>query len=192
MGSRGKILLFLILILMAFWLVGCGTDVANPEEVVADFWEKYQAGDYDELNTFFAEGVDSERTLEDMGLIGEEEEMGEEVAQALKDKMDLITEDHEINGEEALVFAVYDMPDFEYFFSQLFMKGLEVSFSMALAGASDEEIQEKMNELMLEILEDIPIEKIDHEITLIQEGNDWKFTGNPFPEMELDDFEAEL
>lgn len=191
MGSRGKMLLFLIFLLMAFLLMGCGSDVTNPEEVVSDFWEKYQAGDYDELDAFFAEGVDSERILEEVGLV-EEEDMGAEVAQALKDKMDLQTEDHEIDGEEALVFAVYDMPDFEYFFSQLFMKGLEVSFSMALAGASDEEIQEKMNELMLEILEDIPIEKIDKDINLIREGDDWKLTGNPFPEMDLDDFEAEL
>jgi len=191
MGSRGKMLLFLIFLLMAFLLMGCGSDVTNPEEVVSDFWEKYQAGDYDELDAFFAEGVDSERILEEVGLV-EEEDMGAEVAQALKDKMDLQTEDHEIDGEEALVFAVYDMPDFEYFFSQLFMKGLEVSFSMALAGASDEEIQEKMNELMLEILEDIPIEKIDKDIKLIREGDDWKLTGNPFPEMDLDDFEAEL
>jgi len=183
--------IFLLICLSAAILLaaGCGAPTP-PDEVVNEYWELFKKGDIESALELVVEGREDEISDIDMD-IDEVEGAGE----IFLERFDVEAEGYEEDGDVAIVDVTVTKPNLHETLGIFFREGFGELMAMAFQGASDEEMDEKAEEYLLEAME--KAEDISHEqqAELHLEDGEWKIYAWLFDEIDerMDelDFEEE-
>jgi len=149
--------------------------------MIAGFWQAIHRGDFQEAGKYMSGDVGE---LEEI-LSPEEGSVGETVIQALLNRIKLTPTGHHIEGDKARVDATVTMPDMTALVAEFMAEAMKVGMAAALDGDSEEEINKKISDVFLQVLEETEDTTIDHSITMVMEGGAWKISGEPFPASQL-------
>jgi len=162
--------LFLLICLTAaiFLAAGCGAPTP-PDEVVNEYWERYKKGEIESALELVVDEREDEISDIDMD-IDEVEGAGE----IFLKRFDVEAEGYEVDGDVAIVDVTVTKPNLHETLGIFFREGFGELLAMAFEGASDEEMDEKAEEYLLEAME--KAEDISHEqqAELHLEDGEWK------------------
>lgn len=184
-----KALMFTFLAFSVLLLVGCGSPTP-PDEVVDEYWELFQDGDIEGALELVAEGREDKVGDLEMDM----EEVGD-IEKVLFERFTVETEGYEEDGDVAIVDVTVTKPNLHETFATFFEEGFVELMALAMEGASDEEMDEKAEEFLLEAMEGAGDISHDQQAELHLEDGEWKIYDWLFDDieerMEELDFEGE-
>ena len=163
-----KVTMLIYLSVTILLLTGCGT-TTPPDEVVNEYWGLFQDGD-------------TERALE-LVVDGREEEVGDfemnmdevdEIVEVIFERVTVEAEGYEEDGDVAIVDVTVTKPNLHETFASFFEEGFEELMALVMEGASDEEIDEKAKEFLIEAMEGAEDISHDQQAELHLEDVEWK------------------
>lgn len=138
---------FLIVAVMVGSLVlaGCSSSPTPPDKVINDYWQLVKAGDYEEAYKLIVEGREDE--IGDMGLDVDE------LSEAIWSRFEMVADGYEIDGDVAIVNVTVTKPNLVDAMESYISKVFSELMAMAFDGASEEEIEQRAEELLLEAID---------------------------------------
>ncbi|ACB83966.1 hypothetical protein [Natranaerobius thermophilus] len=173
-----KVSMFILLVVTALFLAGCGSPTP-PDEVVNEYWGLFQDRDTEGALELVIDGREDE-----VGDLDMEMEEVDEIEEVLFERFTVEAEGYEEDGEVAIVDVTVTKPDLHETFATFFEEGFEELMALAMEGASDEEMDEKAEEFLLEAMEDAEDISHDQQVELHLEDGEWKIYDWLFDDIE--------
>ena len=169
MRIRRRMCLITAFIVFSVILAACGRKPATPTEVTQQFLEAVKSKDSETIKKVYAKedfaltsdnmvpGDDTDKDPEE----GTSEEtagdsLSKENKQLMEEKLldfDYVVENEKIDGDKATVDVTITTYKFADAYSNFFTEYMKEAFSMAFSGASEKEIDEKMNAVFKDEIE---------------------------------------
>lgn len=155
------------IMLCGLLLTGCGAETTSPDQVVNQYWQHLKADETEKAYSLIAEGREYE--IGDMGI----SEM-DELTEHIWNRFSLKADGYEIDGDVAIVDVRVTKPNLletmETYLESVFGELMEFAFS----GATDEEIEQKAEELLVEALEGADDITHNEKAEMRKEDGEWK------------------
>ncbi len=160
--------------------------VPNPENIVIDYWSALQSGDYEKAEQYM---VDKSYLFS-----WQEEEQNNIVFAELIRRIEIKTEGHRINKDEAVVDVVISHPDIQKMIGYSLQEIFKETFSLTFSDTPDSELQdERIEEIQLEALEKAPVVTTKSKVTLVLQQREWKLVESPLVDIvNIFDYEDEI
>ena len=169
MRNRRSMCLITAFIIFSVIMTACGRKSATPTEVTQQFLEAVKAKDSDTIKNVYAKeefdltgdsmipGDDTDKDSEE-GTSEEaaEDSLSKENKQLMEEKLldfDYVVENEKIEGDKATVDVTITTYKFADAYTGFFTEYMKEAFSMAFSGASEKEIDEKMNAVFKDEIE---------------------------------------
>lgn len=167
-----KTLVGMMILMMVFCLCGCGEK--SPGDVVKDAFEAMKAQDAETVNLLYdGEDVDFNEMFHEDSV---DSALDEENRTLLMEKFLDFTytiDDEQIDGEKATVTVTVTTYDFDTAFRNYMSEALTTAFSYALSDASDDEINQAMNDSLSTILNGLTeMDKVQTATLSLTKGDD--------------------
>lgn len=152
----------LLLILSIILLAGCGgEETIPPDQVVNDYWTLIEKGKHEEARMFVVEGKEEVIGTFNFRI---DEELGEEIAgfdEVFQDRFKLVATGYKINDEIAIADVMVTKPNLKVLLGKYFEEAFPEIMTMVFEGASEEEIDQKMEAILMDVLKET--DDITHE-----------------------------
>ncbi|UMZ74695.1 stalk domain-containing protein [Natranaerofaba carboxydovora] len=141
----------------------------SPADVVNDFWELYKDGELDDAK----KKVVDDRVSEIIGMDVDMDGM-EETEEAIDERLKIEAAGYEIQNDTAIVDILLTKPDLKEAVERYYDEATLELWEMYEEGANDAEIEERADELLTEILEDVDVISYDEKVELHKVDEEWK------------------
>lgn len=174
-----RIFICLVAVLCAALVLGgagCGKkSLGDPEQVVMDFWDALQRGDFDKAATYLSD------ELADTALKAYTDQVNLKVATMLKGMLTvstLVTKGSSVDGDNATVDVEVTMPDMDVAGNEVPRQVFENLGSDA-ANLTDEELMEIFAQRAPEVMKGMPKVTESGKFSLAAMGDFWRITELP-------------
>ncbi|MEJ6949457.1 hypothetical protein [Natronospora cellulosivora (SeqCode)] len=162
------IIFFLVLIILG----GCSAPTIAPDQVVNEYWEYFKEGNIEEVR----KRIHPEREGDIGAFDPDITEIEDEFVRTLIEYIDLETQGTEIDNEYGIATVNINLfkPNFQQVFTGFLEEALGIVLSLEFGGASQEIIDKRIEEILVEQLE--KAEKVSHqeEVILSLHDSEWK------------------
>ncbi|MBN2026288.1 MAG: DUF4878 domain-containing protein [Actinobacteria bacterium] len=155
---------------------GCGSkDQVDPEQVVREFWEAIQKGDFEKAKSYLSV------TIADTALDAYIDQSNPKEAVMLKEAMKestLVTTGSSVEGDKATVDVELTMPDMDVAGTEIPMKVFEKLGDEA-NNLTDEQIMEEFAKMVPELMKEMPTFTASGSFSLVKDDEVWLIDGAP-------------
>ncbi len=166
--------IFLLLVLLLFFAAGCEEEVTPPDEVVNEYWSLIEDNQREEASLLIVEGREGEVGDFDWAV---EDEIGEEIegfSEKIQERFDMKADGYEEDNGVAMVNVTVNKPNLKHALGMFFEEAFEEIIAMAFTGASQEEMDERAEELIMEAFEKTDDITHEEEAELHLVNGEWK------------------
>ena len=166
--------IFILLIFFLFFAAGCEEEVTPPDKVVNEYWSLIEDNKREEASLFIVDGREGEIGDFDWAV---EDEIGEKIegfSEKIQERYDMKADGYEEDNGVAMVNVTVNKPDLKHALEMFFEEAFEEMIAMAFTGASQEEMDQKAEELIMEALEKADDITHEEEAELHLVSGEWK------------------
>ncbi len=166
--------IFLLLLVFLFFAAGCEEEVTPPDKVVNEYWRLIEDNQREEAGLLIVDGREDE--IGDFDWVVEDG-IGEEIegfSEKIQERYDMKADGYEEDNGVAMVNVTVNKPDLKHALEMFFEEAFEEMFAMAFAGASQEEMDQKAEELIMEAFEKADDITHEEEAELHLVNGEWK------------------
>ena len=144
----------------------------SPVDVVNDFWELYKDGELDAAK----KKVVDDRVSEIIGMDVDMDGMDgmEETEETIDERLNIEAAGYEIQNDTAIVDTLLTKPDLREAMERYYDEATLELWEMYEEDVNDIEIEERADELLTEILEDVDLISYDEKVELHKVDGEWK------------------
>ncbi len=166
--------IFLLMIFLLVFAAGCEVEVTPPDKVVNEYWSLIEDNQREEASLLIVEGREDEIGDFDWAV---EDDIGEEIegfSEKIQERYDMKADGYEEDNGVAMVNVTVRKPDLKHTLEMFFEESFVELIAMAFTGASQEEMDQKAEELIMEAFEkaDDITHKEEAELHLV--NGEWK------------------
>lgn len=178
-------LLFALLLVLALaaGALGCGggSRKGDPEQVVTDFWNAVQKGDYATAKTYLSSTVGT-TSIDEVNMVGGDQlELFNEVVGFVT--MEIVGSQQD--GDQATVELILTLPDMEVVGNGMMEIVSQQSGGLSNASRGElEALTEKLLAAMPDLLASAPEVRRPQTVNLVWEDDDWKINSDLFGEIQ--------
>lgn len=160
----------IVFVLFIILLAGCNGPTVEPDEVVNQYWEYISQGETEEAEKLIYPGRENNFFQYPEAT----EDVDDEMEKLIIEKLDIYAEGYEEVEDVAIVNLDITKPDIRQVMEGYLQEAMAEGFSMAMSGASDSEIEERMIELAVENFEKADTKNVSGQAELRLDENEWK------------------
>lgn len=177
-----KLLSSLMIVVLIFTMTGCVS--SKPQDTVKSYLDNLKSGEIEKSAMCLIQDSDSSTTPDEIISDDDEDEKFNEAFKTAYSKLEYEILESKTDGDNAVVKTEINTPNLGNIMTEIIKESIPVILSSAFDDTNDEELDEKMENHMSEMLidkmnsDDIPMVKKKIDINLVKKEGKWLIDPN--------------